>query len=253
MKAKGTLFSISFLLYLVFAFVTEAAAESIDIAHSYAAKKDAVVVVLAERDGNQEDIKQKDTKKTRLPYIMYAEKPNGLAVISAGSGFITREDGLVITAYHIVKDAKNVFVELLNGEVLEAEVLGFDARPLYDIAVLKIKANRIFPKLTITNERNPAFVGKELLLIGHPFLLRYTASLARISNLALNSENTEPVIIQIHSSVLPGNSGSPLIDSKGFVVGMVFASLGDSDTQGFATPFNLIQEVLNKVLAETKK
>ena len=268
MKARASFTSILVSAYLVFSILLGGSAEGVDVARLYSAKKDAVVVIFNERTDTTDDAKKEEQERKKLlpfakgididpafivptPYIYFSEDQDRVAVMTTGGGFIVRADGLVVTSYHVVKNSRSVTVELASGEFLAAEIIGFDARPDYDIAILKIKADRTFTALPLAPEDDDkVFVGKELLLIGHPYLYKYTASKAAISKLKLDGT---PRFIQVNSSILPGNSGSPLIDERGFAVGVIYASMRDSDTQGFATPSWMIREVLDRVLSGAKE
>lgn len=266
-RRSALLFSILIISVLVLppAYGEVPVASGIDIARLFASSRDAIVIVMNERDDTVENIRKENEQRKALRnsgrasddikradplvHFFFIREIDRVAVWSSGAGFFVREDGIVITSYHVVKNSKNLFVILSSGERLPAEIIGFDSRPDYDIAVLKVGAKRTFPTLRLASGNNLS-VGLPLLLIGHPYSYAYTASAAAISKLKLDYY---PRFIQVHSSVLPGNSGSPLLNSDGAVVGVIYAAMINSDTQGFATPHWMVREVLDRVLAGAKE
>ncbi len=260
--SKRPLFLISILIisFLVSAKAGQGAElPRIDVARLYPASKDAIVVILNERRDTPEDTKKQDKKiKSRqinprltdvgsatfrnLPYVFFVEEGNRAAAWSMGTGFFVREDGVIVTSYHVVEDSKNILVQLADGSIFTAQMLGFDDRPEYDIAVLKITTKQ--PVKTLKLARSNIFIGMPLLLIGHPYFLTYTSSSAEISNLDPGFD-----FIQVHSSIHPGNSGSPLVNGSGEAIGVVYARIMNSETQGLATPAAKALEVIDRVLA----
>lgn len=234
-----------------------------DAKRIYKEKREAIVAVIAELDEAQprppqeKEIKQKPfmtnkndpprvtTKIFLLPYLYDTNADSKKVRYAMGAGIIFRKDGLIVTSYHVIAGAKQITVELADGTIHSARVVGFDASEENDIAFLQISVEKELPTLSLSV--TPTFtVGTKLLNVGHPRSLRYTASEAVISRVG----NEGDVLgLQIHSSVIPGNSGGPLIDARGEVVGIVFASLNDYDTQGFATPAKRIQRIFENIMS----
>lgn len=245
----------------------ESGSSQMDAARVYSASRDAIVVILNERNDTMDDIQEENEQRKAIQYYGLAaydfkrvtplvnyfstNEDGRLLVWSSGAGFFVRKDGIVITSYHVVRNSKNLYVVLFNGEVFPAKILDYDARPDYDIAVLKVNSDILFPILPLATDQNSAVPGiaTPLVLIGHPYSYLYTLSTATISKLKLDDP---PRFIQIQSSILPGNSGSPLLNESASVVGVVYASLMNSDSQGFATPISMVQEVLDRVLIKIK-
>ncbi len=138
-------------------------------------------------------------------------------VRSVGSGFILSHDGYVLTNAHVVKDAQSLVVRLSDRREQPAKLVGFDERS--DVALLKIEAPDL-PTVKIGNS-DSLRVGEWVLAIGSPFGLEHTATQGIVSALGRNlpSESYVP-FIQTDVAVNPGNSGGPLFNTKGEVVGI---------------------------------
>lgn len=245
---RVVILSIALFLSTVFAVGPPLVSYAIDAASLYAVKKEAVVVIINERNITSEDLEKerKQPKKQPLyfapPLYTYAvQDASGVAATySSGTGFIIREDGLVMTNYHVVQNSKSLTIETASGQYFQADVVGFDANPSIDVALLKIRVKKTFPVLKIRS--NPdLYVGGRLVMIGHPFLYKFTLSEAMVSKLSSSG-------VQVQSSILPGNSGSPLIDERGEVAGMIYAAIIGSETQGMAIPADILQNAVNNIL-----
>lgn len=175
----------------------------------------------------------------------------------SGSGSVLDRDGHVLTNHHVVADAKEIKVTLFNGETFDAALLGFDA--VNDIAVLKINAppEMLFPMQPGDSSR--LRVGQHIYAIGNPFGLERTLTVGIISSLnrSLPSRTgrTMKSIIQIDAALNKGNSGGPLLDSRGRLVGMntaIASSTGENTGVGFAVPVNTILRVVPQLVAQGK-
>lgn len=168
-------------------------------------------------------------------------------VTSLGSGFIIDgAKGLVVTNNHVVKDADEVRVTLSDNTILEAEILGHDEKT--DLAVLKVKADG--HKLTEVNFGNSDVmrVGDWVLAIGNPFGLGGTVTQGIISA-RKRDINSGPYddFLQTDASINRGNSGGPMFNLKGEVIGVntaIFSPTGGSVGIGFAVPSNLAKPIV---------
>jgi serine protease Do len=133
-----------------------------------------------------------------------------------GSGFVVSADGYVLTNAHVVDGADEVYVTLTDKREFKAKVLGADARA--DVAVLKIDSGGKLPYLTI-GDPNKARVGEWVIAIGSPFNLENTVTSGIISAKARDTGDLLP-LIQSDVAVNPGNSGGPLINLRGEVIGI---------------------------------
>ncbi len=174
-----------------------------------------------------------------------------------GSGFfLDGTKGLVITNNHVIEGAEQVEVILSDGSVLSAQVLGAD--PDSDIAVVQVDLNGIaLPSVTL-GDSDALQVGQRVMAIGNPFGWQGTltagivSGLGRTLALGHTSETVTgrfsiPEMIQTDAAINFGNSGGPLLDSKGRVIGMntaMTSSVGVSGGVGFAIPINTVKRVV---------
>ena len=179
--------------------------------------------------------------------------PKGHGVMHAqGSGFIVSPDGLVLTNAHVVENAKEVTVKLSDHREFKAKVLGADHSS--DIAVLKIEAHNL-PTVRLGNS-DQVGVGDYVLAIGEPFGLEETATAGIISakGRTLPGDGYVP-FIQTDAAVNPGNSGGPLFDSNGAVVGInaqIYSNSGGYQGVSFAIPINLAMQVESQIVKTGK-
>ena len=169
-----------------------------------------------------------------------------------GSGFIVASDGVILTNAHVVDGADEVTVKLTDRREYRAKVLGVDKRS--DIAVLKIDARNL-PTVRI-GDSSAASVGEWVLAIGSPFGLENTASSGIISakSRALPDDGYVP-FIQTDVAVNPGNSGGPLFNLKGEVIGInsqIYSSSGGSQGLSFAIPIDVASKVKDQLIAHGK-
>jgi serine protease Do len=169
-----------------------------------------------------------------------------------GSGFIVSPDGLILTNAHVVDGAKEVTVKLMDHREFKAKVLGTDKTS--DIAVLKIDAHGL-PTVRLGNS-DQLGVGDYVLAIGAPFGLEETATAGIVSatGRSLPGDGAVP-FIQTDAAVNPGNSGGPLFDSTGAVVGInsqIYTNSGGYQGVSFAVPINLAEGVEQQIVKTGK-
>jgi len=172
-----------------------------------------------------------------------------------GSGFIIDSKGIVITNNHVIKGAEDIVVRVEGDKEYKAKVLGAD--PLSDIAVLKIESKE---KLTSVKfgDSDKARIGDWVIAIGNPFGLGGTVTAGIISarNRDIGMSRYED-FIQTDASINVGNSGGPLFDMNGDVIGINTAILGQSGSIGigFAIPSNSAKKVIEQLIefGETKR
>lgn len=169
-----------------------------------------------------------------------------------GSGFVISEDGLILTNAHVVRDAKEVMVHLADRREFAAQVLGAD--PVTDVAVLRIAATGLTPVLL----GNPADVevGDRVLAIGAPYGLEQTATQGIVSakGRSLPGDSVVP-FLQTDAAVNPGNSGGPLFDGHGRVVGInaqIYTESGGFQGLSFAIPLDVALQVKDQIVATGK-
>jgi len=176
----------------------------------------------------------------------------------AGSGSVIDKRGHILTNYHVVEDASKVWVTLPGGkDPYEGELVGQD--PDNDIAVLKINApaDELFPVPVGTSDN--LRVGQRVYTLGNPFGLEGTLTTGIISNLnrTLPSRTGREMksIIQTDASMNPGNSGGPLLDTSGRMIGMnvaIATKTGQSAGLGFAIPINRIRQIVPQLIEHGK-
>src|SRR5271156_5226697 len=169
-----------------------------------------------------------------------------------GSGFLVSADGLVLTNAHVVDGAKEVTVKLSDHREFKAKVLGADRSS--DIAVLKIDASDL-PSVRIGNS-DQLGVGDYVLAIGEPFGLEETATAGIVSakGRSLPGDGYVP-FIQTDAAVNPGNSGGPLFDANGAVVGInaqIYTNSGGYQGVSFAIPINLAVQIKDQIVKTGK-
>ena len=177
---------------------------------------------------------------------------NGVPFRGMGSGFIISSDGLILTNAHVVREAKDVTVKLSDRREYTAKVLGVD--PTTDIAVLKIDAKDL-PTVRLGDARNLE-VGDPVLAIGAPYGLEQTATQGIVSakGRSLPGDTVVP-FIQTDAAVNPGNSGGPLFDANGSVVGInaqIYSRSGGFQGLSFAIPINVAMKVKDQIVATGK-
>jgi serine protease Do len=162
-----------------------------------------------------------------------------------GSGFIVSDDGYVMTNAHVVEGADEVTVTLTDRREFKAKVLGADARS--DVAVLKVEARNL-PSLRI-GDSNKIRVGEWVIAIGSPFNLENTVTAGIISAKARDTGEYLP-LIQSDVAVNPGNSGGPLINMRGEVIGInsqIATLSGAYNGISFAVPIDEVMRVADQI------
>ncbi|MSP06534.1 MAG: DegQ family serine endoprotease [Candidatus Fonsibacter sp.] len=167
---------------------------------------------------------------------------------SLGSGFIIDKEGVIITNNHVIQSAEGIFIKLTNGKEYEAKVLGTD--PISDIAVIKINTKDVLKSVTFADS-DKARVGDWVIAIGNPFGLGGTVTAGIISarnrDISLGKYDD---FIQTDAPINLGNSGGPLFNTKGEVVGInsaIFSNSGGSVGIGFAIPSNFAKNVVQQI------
>jgi serine protease Do len=180
------------------------------------------------------------------------QNPGSVPVRAQGSGFVVSADGIILSNAHVVDGAREVTVKLSDHREFKAKVLGSDKTS--DIAVLKIDAHDL-PTVRLGNS-DELNVGDYVLAIGEPFGLEETATAGIVSAKArsLPGDGYVP-FIQTDAAVNPGNSGGPLFDSSGAVVGInsqIYSNSGGYQGVSFAIPINLARQVQDQIVKTGK-
>lgn len=174
-----------------------------------------------------------------------------------GSGFVLNEEGEIVTNAHVItngegesrKPAKEVFVEFVNGDLIPAEIIGFD--PFTDTGLLKVDPGEADLRPLPIGNSDRVVVGEPLAVIGSPFGEDSSLSTGVVSQIARSIRSLTDFsiegAIQTDASINPGNSGGPMLDSSGRVIGIsqqIVTRSGANDGVGFGVPINsVIQSV----------
>ena len=176
-------------------------------------------------------------------------------VQATGSGFVVSADGYLVTNEHVVAAAQTVTVSFPDGATLPAKVVGSD--PGTDLALLKVEADRPLPYLALA--RQPAVVGEWVIALGNPFGLfeaaepTVTVGVVSATNRNLQSEQQGRVyrgMIQTDAAINQGNSGGPLVNAVGEVIGVntaIFSPSGTSAGIGFAVPAERVGRIVEEL------
>lgn len=190
-----------------------------------------------------------------------ADQIRNYEVKSLGSGFIISPDGYILTNYHVAGNAKKIVITTTDGKRYDAEIIGAD--PTTDIALLKIKSDSPLPYLEFADSDN-LIIGEWAIALGNPFGLfdinaKPTVTVGVISNKGVNFLEQEDQrqsvykdMIQTDAAISSGNSGGPLVNADGKVVGMntmIFSTAQSSSGSGsigigFSIPINRIKFIL---------
>ena len=174
---------------------------------------------------------------------------------SSGSGFIITEDGYIVTNYHVIKNSTDVEVTLDSGVTYTAQVVGGDES--YDIAVLKVDPGEDKLQPVVLGTSSSLQVGDEIVAIGNPLgELTFSMSEGIVScvNREINVDGTPFNMIQITAAINEGNSGGPLFNIYGEVVGIVSAKYSSSSSGnsveglGFAIPMDDVRSMIKDIM-----
>ena len=177
-----------------------------------------------------------DITENALPSVVQIVKGSG-----SGTGFIIREDGLMVTNKHVVEGSNRVAVRLATGEKYQGSVT--QRHPRLDLAYVEIDANRRFPPIAI-GDSDKIRVGEDVIAIGFP--LGQSLGLEPTVSVGIISAKRQDRL-QTDASLNPGNSGGPLLDTFGQVIGVVVSRVETNNAGrpvtgiGFAIPFNAVK------------
>lgn len=183
-----------------------------------------------------------------LPRGQRPEMPQPRRATSLGSGFIIDPSGLVVTNNHVIADADEIHVKLQDDTDLKAEVVGKD--PKTDLALLRVKTDKPLPYVSF-GDSDAVRVGDWVIAIGNPFGLGGTVT-AGILSAHHRDINAGPYddFLQTDASINKGNSGGPMFNVKGEVIGIntaIYSPTGGSIGIGFAIPSSLAKPVIEQL------
>lgn len=161
---------------------------------------------------------------------------------SAGSGFFVNSAGYVVTNWHVIEGANFVRIADYNGNTITARIIGSDQ--FTDLALLKVTG--IFEHLDLQNSDNVQ-VGEKVVAIGNPLGLSFTVTEGIVSALDRQGPNGLEAYVQTDVTLNPGNSGGPLIDKEGKVVGVNNFKIGGAESLGFALESDVVRDKINEL------
>ncbi|MBX3052446.1 MAG: trypsin-like peptidase domain-containing protein [Caldilineaceae bacterium] len=172
----------------------------------------------------------------------------------AGSGFVLDLDGHVLTNFHVIDGAQQIEVTLGNEQTFPAQVVGSD--PRFDLAILKVDAPAEILHPVALGESSSLRVGQRAIVIGNPFgqfSRTLTTGVVSALDRTLEGQDGRPIsgVIQTDAAINRGNSGGPLLDSSGRVIGIntaIFSPSGTNAGVGFAVPVDTIKRVLPELM-----
>ncbi|MDP4012527.1 MAG: trypsin-like peptidase domain-containing protein [Candidatus Nanoarchaeia archaeon] len=164
---------------------------------------------------------------------------------ATGSGFIINNEGHIITNYHVIRNRDDIRIYLADKRIFSAKVIGFDEET--DVALIKIEGKDL--PIIAFGDSNLLMVGQKVAAVGSPFGLESTITTGIIS--AKHRTRGRTIyrdFIQTDANVNPGNSGGPLVNLNGEVIGMNTFILAQSEGLGFSIPSNLIKKIVESLL-----
>jgi len=206
-----------------------------------------------------------DNDQSEAPPFPFFKKDQAIPMSSMGSGFIIREDGYIVTNYHVIKEAKSIVIRLLDDKTeYPAKLVGQD--PLTDLALIKMEPKAKLP-IAYLGDSDSLEVGEWVLAIGNQFQLgqTVTAGIVSAKSRRVGGSPSRPYdqFIQTDAPINPGSSGGPLFNTKGQVIGIntaIFspgrsAQLGGAGFNigiGFSVPINLAKSVIPQLKDQGK-
>jgi 2-alkenal reductase len=175
--------------------------------------------------------------------------------VQSGTGFVWDGAGNVVTNNHVVNGTTDVAVRLASGEAVAADIVG--TAPNYDLAVIRLRNSQAVPRSVAIGSSADLKVGQFAFAIGNPFGLDQSLTFGVISalhrRLPTSSGHQISNVIQTDAAVNPGNSGGPLLDSSGRVVGVNTAIISPSGSNagiGFAIPIDVVNRVVPQLIRD---
>lgn len=172
-----------------------------------------------------------------------------------GSGFVYDAEGHIVTNYHVIEGAQELFVTLASGETLSASVVGYDSS--VDLAVIQVDVPEGGLPSVPLGRSDDLQVGQWAIAIGNPFGLERTLTVGVISALGRTIQSPDRgfigEIIQTDAAINPGNSGGPLLDLQGRLIGVntaILSNSSDSAGIGFAVPVNTVRTVVPALISQ---
>ncbi|MEK6832998.1 MAG: trypsin-like peptidase domain-containing protein [Nanoarchaeota archaeon] len=165
--------------------------------------------------------------------------------VAQGTGFIISDEGYIVTNAHVLSGGRQLEVLDYEQDEHPTELIGYNIT--LDIALLKISGN--YNSLEL-GDSNDVQIGEKVIAIGNPLGLQFSVSEGIVSAINREGSNGLKIYIQTDAALNPGNSGGPLINKQGEVIGINNFKIGSSESLGFALESNYIKEVVNQISQE---
>ena len=162
--------------------------------------------------------------------------------VGQGTGFIISDEGYIVTNAHVLVGGNVIRAITSDQKVLEAEFLGYSG--IFDLALLKIPGNYRFFELA--NSDNVQ-VGEKVIAIGNPLGLQFSVSQGIVSGVHRPGVSGENSYLQTDAALNPGNSGGPLINKEGEVIGINNFKISEGESLGFALESNYVKDIVNEI------
>ena len=176
---------------------------------------------------------------------------------AGGSGFVVDEAGHIVTNQHVVEGAEDLSVRFADGTRREAEVVGQD--PSTDVALIKVDAPEEALRPLTLGDSNSVGVGEPVIAIGNPLNVGISVTTGIVSGLGrpIKAPNNYTIddAVQTDAAMNPGNSGGPLLDSRGTVIGVnaqIASESGGFEGVGFAVPIDTVKSVVHQLITDGK-
>jgi S1-C subfamily serine protease len=167
---------------------------------------------------------------------------------ASATGFVVSSDGYIITNDHVIAGNQYIKVLTYDGQLYDASLIGRDQ--INDIAVLKVTPSKSLDYVEMADS-NDVQVGQKVIAIGNPLGLSFTVTEGIVSSTKRKGPNGLEEYIQTDVTLNPGNSGGPLINSQGKVIGINNFKVGGAEGLGFALQSNSIIDVVNRITSST--
>ncbi|MSS74689.1 trypsin-like serine protease [Candidatus Pacearchaeota archaeon] len=215
---------------------------------TFSALRDVIGEQQAFQDTLQEDLELLKSSTGDFSEVI-SEVIKGVVSIgtdtSMGTGFVLTDSGYIVTNQHVIAGAKRIEVLTHDRKVIVATLIGADVTR--DVALLKV--NAVFESLELADDL--PVVGNKVIAIGNPLGLAFTVTEGIVSALNRKGPNGQQEYIQTDVSLNPGNSGGPLINVQGEVVGMNNFKVGNAESLGFALEGDVVKRVVNTLANAT--
>ncbi len=188
----------------------------------------------------------------------YTVSGNEEVLSCMGSGFVFKEDGYILTNSHIVADVNKITVEFYDGTTVDSEIVGFDERT--EVAVIKVTVDKKLKPVKL-GDSDKTSIGEYAIAIGHPMGYTYSLTVGIVSGIHRNVENNNYTykMIQIDTPINSGNSGGPLFNIEGEVIGITTLKESTSilsgktvEGMGFAITVNTAKDVAEQFIKNGK-